>query len=114
VLTPEQMKIFRVDPQIRENLLRSLEKMLGFYGFTLDRQPNFEIEESELFAHRQHVLYGDLNHNHLRITRILRSLTLLGLPDVACLFLMALKAGDHDGTLPKQSIEYWDAAVLDA
>jgi hypothetical protein len=112
LLTTEQMKIFHVDPQIRENVLRSLEKMLGFYGFVLNRQPQFEIKQSELFAHRQHVLYGGFNHNHLRITRILRSLTLLGLQDVARLFLTALRASDRDGTLPKRSIDYWDAAVV--
>jgi Opioid growth factor receptor (OGFr) conserved region len=112
LLTPEQMKIVHVDPQIRENVLRSLEKLLGFYGFTLNRQPHLEIKESELFAHRQHVLYGGFNHNHLRITRILRSLTLLGLQDLARLFLTALKASDRGRMLPQRSIEYWDEAVV--
>src|SRR5580700_7336251 len=58
VLTPRQMQIFRNDTTLRENLLRSTEKLLGFYGFVLVCRPRFEIKESDLFAHRNHVLYG--------------------------------------------------------
>jgi hypothetical protein len=45
------------------------------------------------------------------VTRILRSLTLLGLPEIAEEFLKRLKTRDRDGTLPAESVEYWDDAV---
>jgi hypothetical protein len=111
VLTASQIQIFRADPSLREDLLRSTEKLLGFYGFQLVRQPRLKIQESDLFALREHVLYGGFNHNHLRVTRILRSLTLLGWPDVAKLFLERLKASDRHNSLPEESLEYWTVAV---
>ena len=111
VLTASQIQTFRADPSLRENLLRSTEKLLGFYGFELVPPPRLAINESDLFAHREHVLYGGFNHNHLRVTRILRSLTLLGWPDIAKLFLERLQASDHRGTLPPESVEYWSAAL---
>ncbi len=111
VLTAKQIRDFHADARLRENLLRSTKKLLGFYGFELVNEPRPEIRESGLFAMREHVLYGGFNHNHLRVTRILRSLTLLGLPEIAKLFLERLKASDHHGTLPPESLDYWSAAV---
>lgn len=113
ILTSHEIDAFRRDPQLRERLLQSFEKMLGFYGFMLVREPEFRIEESDLFEHRRHVLYGGFNHNHLRITRILRSLTILGLPAAARAFLERLIASDRDGTLPSESLKYWQKSVAD-
>jgi hypothetical protein len=111
VLTSKQIQLFHADASLRENLLRSTEKLLGFYGFELVNEPRLEIKESDLFALREPVLYGGFNHNHLRVTRILRSLTILGLPEIAKLFLLRLNASDHHGTLPQESLGYWSAAV---
>ena len=108
LLTPEQIQLFRTEPLLGENLVRSFERMLGFYGFTLRREPSRRIDESDLFGHRRHVLYGGFNHNHLRITRILRSLTLLGDAELARLFFERLEASDREQTLPGESLRYWE------
>ena len=114
LLTRAQIQLFREDPLLRKNLLHSLDRMLGFYGFALVGEPSPAINESDLFAHRQFVLYGGFNHNHLRVTRILRSLTLLGFADLARLFLERLKASDRSATLPRESLRFWFNAVSDS
>jgi hypothetical protein len=81
---------------------------LGFCGFSLVKEPILTIEQSYVFEHRRHVLYGGFNHNHLRI---LRSLNLFGLAELAKEFLERLKTSDRDGKLPSESVKYRDAAV---
>ena len=112
ILTREQMQLFRKDPQLRDNVLRSFQRMLSFYGFALGLEPKCEIAESDLFLNRQHVLYSGFNHNHLRITRFLRSLSLFGLPDLARLFLQQLIDRDRGNSLPPESLQYWKAAII--
>ena len=66
---------FRRDASLRENVQRSLELMLGFYGF---RTAGEHIVRAPDFAERSRVWLSPGNHNFLRLTRILKSLSLLG------------------------------------
>ncbi|MDX2255402.1 MAG: opioid growth factor receptor-related protein [Pseudanabaenaceae cyanobacterium bins.39] len=54
-----------------------------------------------------------MNHNHLRITRILRSLSLLGLKAYAKAFLACLKELDQENpkAIAPQTMEFWENAV---
>ena len=112
LLTPADIREFRADPTLRQNLLRSAARMLAFYGFNVtEGDGHFAVKPSQQFGARQDVVYGGFNHNHLRITRILKSLTLLGLGDVAHKFLAAIQASDENKTLPDESLWYWNDAV---
>lgn len=112
LLTPADIREFRADPLLRENLLRSATRMLAFYGFDLrEGSGNITVRPSQQFAARGHVVYGGFNHNHLRITRILKSLSLLGVADLARKFLAALQANDAARSLPRESLTYWSEAV---
>lgn len=71
VLTPEDLATFRADPLIRANLERSYRRMVEFYGLAGAGEPV-----------RRHWLTPG-NHNYLRLSRILRCLTLCGLDEQA-------------------------------
>jgi len=64
VLSPKELSAFRQDAHLQATVRMSLFRMKDFFArTTLWKQP--------------------LDHNHLRITRILRSLTLMGLTEEA-------------------------------
>jgi hypothetical protein len=74
----------RID--LQENMVRSLDRMLAFYGFAREGE---RIFKTPAFAqHAQWLTPG--NHNHLRLTRILKSLTGVGHDTLAQSFFRAL------------------------
>jgi len=77
ILSDSDITAFRTDPDIRANLLRSLDRFLGFLG--LERKSN-RIEPGPGYDARREVLNAP-NHNWLRITRVLHCLRLLGLEE---------------------------------
>jgi Opioid growth factor receptor (OGFr) conserved region len=101
---------FRREPTILQNLMKSLEVMLDFYGFTLDREkkvvsagPHFrECNPEWLFPN---------DHNHLRITRILKCLMLCGLEEHARAFYAALLQAAKRDEVSIETWDYWAAAV---
>jgi Opioid growth factor receptor (OGFr) conserved region len=101
---------FRTDEVIRANLLQSLRVMLRFYGFRLDEKTG-EVVGAENFAERAGQWLWPGNHNHLRITRILRCLTLCGLQDQAAAFLKALLALPGQDRITNESRRFWREAV---
>jgi hypothetical protein len=79
---------FRATPAMRERLSQALDRMLHFYGLAWDRQsPAPVIVRAPNFSARAGDWLRPMNHNHLRLTRILRSTLLLGLePESKALF----------------------------
>ena len=75
VLTDKDEAAFRDDPGLRVRLLRSLDLMLAFYG--LERRDGQIVPRGPQALEEAHWLApGD--HNHLRLSRIVQSLALLG------------------------------------
>ncbi len=101
---------FRTDDVIRENLLRSFRLMLRFYGLREDEKTG-EVVEADNFAERAPEWLFPEDHNHLRITRILRCLTLCGLEKQAAAFLKRLLALPGQERITEESRRYWRAAV---
>jgi len=85
VLAGEDIREFQHSPDLKERVRRSLITMLAFYGFTMTSIEHDQplIEPSPEFEDRTKSWVTVNNHNYLRITRILRSLTLLGLLNLA-------------------------------
>lgn len=77
LLGAEDVAAFRQDPALRANLRRSFERILPFLGLTETAEG--EVVKGPNFAARAPEVWARPNHNWLRITRILRSLRLLGL-----------------------------------
>jgi hypothetical protein len=83
---------FRRRPDLQAALLTSFKTMLAFYGFKLAGETPPQIERGPNFKERSANWLSPNNHNHLRITRILRALRLLGLEAYAQAFFAALDA----------------------
>lgn len=64
------------------------------------------------FRARGRVWVSRFNHNHLRITRIIRSLRVLGLEDEARLFFEAVEGVYEDtGKIGQRSLMFWRRAM---
>jgi hypothetical protein len=99
---------------LRERLLRSLTLMLGFYGLALSADTGGRplIAEAADFPVKARTWLHAGNHNHLRLTRILTSLRLLGLEahgTALCARLVAI-AHDHPHAVSATTLGYWRRA----
>lgn len=112
ILTSDTIAAFREDADLRRELLVSFTLMLGFYGFRLvpgaariERAANFNARLGEWFRSG--------NHNFLRMTRIMRSLTVLGMPDQARALLDQLEQlhTEHPRVVGDLTIGYWRRAL---
>ncbi len=110
VLDEAQIAAFRASAQLRAALLNSLDMMLDFYGF--ERQ-GVAVVRSRRWNERSRNWLTLGNHNHLRITRILRSLSLLGLRDRAAEFFRALSEvyAERPEAISEHTYEFWTNAL---
>jgi Opioid growth factor receptor (OGFr) conserved region len=111
VLTGADIAAFRADPSLRAELLSSFRRLLEFYGYRLQGAAVVETAGHTAQAARW-VTPG--NHNFLRISRILRSLALLGLGVEAAGFLVALEklhAGDAGRAIGATTLRHWREAA---
>ncbi|MBD2296319.1 hypothetical protein H6G06_23255 [Anabaena sphaerica FACHB-251] len=115
ILTDDDIQSFQNREELRNNLLASLKLMLGFYGLSCqeseDGKVEINIEQSFLERKKIWVHWG--NHNHLRITRILRSLYLLGLEVYAQAFFKCLQEiyNLEKGEITKLTFSHWQDAI---
>ena len=99
VLSDKQIAAFHDDPRLRENLLTSFCRFMKVFGLA------YIDGDVRQMSHKD--IWISLNHNWLRFTRILKSLTILGLHDEAMAFLKFLEK--KIGNVP--SMSYWRSAV---
>ena len=112
-VTKATVEAFERDPALGERLRQAVDRMLGFYGLRWNG-PRIEIDESR-FPARARVWLRPGNHNHLRLTRILESLTALGLIAEAralqrCL-LEDVYAGPGAESVSPRTVDYWRRAA---
>jgi hypothetical protein len=103
---------FREDPALRGALDRSLDLMLAFYGLARD-EVSGAIVRAGTFAERARNWLRPYNHNHLRLTRILHSLTELALPERARALLDCLTdiCRQWPDVIGGETYAYWHDAV---
>ena len=92
VLSHEEIALIRASGVARANLLAARDRMLAFY------------------RENDHWLVP-FDHNHLRITRILKCLTLCGLGDYAKAFHRALVGVAGPDTVTRETLRFWENAV---
>jgi hypothetical protein len=112
LLDAETVAAFRADEGLRANLALSLDVMLRFYGLEYDAAAG-RVKRRDDFAERARDWLSPGDHNHLRITRILKCLTALGLEDRARAFLDALAEvrRDYPDRIDPHTWRYWTDAV---
>ncbi len=113
LVTDETVRVFTRDAALRARLRQALDRMLVFYGLTW-KGGRIAIDASR-FPVRARVWLRPGNHNHLRLTRILKSLAALGLPAEAralqrCL-LEDICAGPGAGSVSPRTADFWRRAV---
>ncbi|MBV8638887.1 MAG: hypothetical protein JO322_12460 [Candidatus Eremiobacteraeota bacterium] len=107
------IEAFCNDPLLRAALLRSLDRMLAFYG--LQRTGDEIAPRADFESHRQWLTAG--NHNHLRLTRIMKSLRLFGLDaDARELHASLIRIAETEQLAGRRSISadtirFWNDAV---
>jgi hypothetical protein len=113
LITRDTVRAFASDETLRSNLADSLDRMLAFYGFK--RDADRIVIDAARFPARAGTWLTPGNHNHLRLTRIMNSLSALGLRDDAsalqrCL-LEDVCAGPGAGHVTARTKEFWRGAV---
>jgi len=106
VLDRTTIETFHATAAMRDRLRRSFQRMLRFYGLQWN---NNAVERAPNFAARAQNWLWPMNHNHLRLTRILRSLRLLGLEAESAALFRALEAIHHDfpNRITGRTFDFW-------
>ena len=99
ILSKSQIALFKVEPRLKKNLLTSFRRFMQVFGLAYTNGEIRQVANQEIWM--------NMNHNWLRFTRILKSLTMLGLPAEAMAFFRFLerKVGNV------KSMAYWREAV---
>lgn len=101
---------FRSRKDLRDKFYLSFKRMVKFYGSAIASNGNVTLGSNWDQASRNWVKRFD--HNHLRITRIIRSLRVLGLEDEAESFFQSLvKIYNDSGKISHRSLTYWTRAA---
>lgn len=114
ILTGPSISFLKRNPKCQENITRSFDMMLEFYGLQYDQEIN-EVTARESFPERKENWMNRENHNYLRISRILTSLRLLGQENRSTAFfnfLNNLFLGDISAVKKiGSSIHHWKKAA---
>ena len=109
---------FRSRLELQTQLRASLQRMLHFYGFQFasetgsgDHSQSLKVVDGSNYSEASRNWVRRFNHNHLRITRILRSLRVLGLEKEAQEFFKALKRVYEGGKIGQKSLMFWTRAI---
>ncbi|MBA3297928.1 MAG: hypothetical protein H0U19_13445 [Acidobacteria bacterium] len=113
LLSAEDVRQFTSDDRLRAELIVSLDTMLRFYGFERPDDKSPDIVRAGDYHHRRAAWLTPANHNFLRMTRMLRALTLLGCAAHARAFLRSLEEtyADARETIGLRTITFWRKAV---
>jgi len=117
-LTDEVREIFNTPfhqdyPVLHRNFATTIQRMLLFYGYCNSSLNPDQVEPTAEWRNKANNWLTPGNHNHLRITRTLRSMTLLGRQELARSFHERLLAAArvHSTMISKRTIAFWDKAV---
>jgi hypothetical protein len=117
ILDQETIREFKAHSELQQNLRASFRRMLAFYGLELNTDCGLAVRLRPDFVHQSTGWLWPGNHNHLRITRIIRSLRLLGLEAEAQAFfkcLSELYAEETGRGIPRitaTTFQFWSAAA---
>ena len=92
LLSPDEMRQFHRSAQVQARVGNAFRRMLSFYGLQMkEAGGEIQISKAGNYPTRSQNWITPSNHNFLRVTRILKSLRLLGLPKHADAFFVCLE-----------------------
>lgn len=113
ILDAGTIETFRATAAMRQRLRQALERMLRFYGMEMvSGEGGVGVERADNFPARARNWLLPGNHNHLRLTRMLRSLRLLGLEAESKALFRALDpiCRDYPGSVSSGTYAFWSDA----
>lgn len=110
LISPEDQYEFRKNVELKSSMMKSFRLMTGFWGLEWDEKLN--ITPSSELNLRTHIWLKRGGHNHLRISRVIRSLYLCGQEDLATAFSDAvIQIGRDFGNVTDETFKYWQNAL---
>ena len=114
VLTERVTEAMQADPRLMTRFRKTLDRMLAFFGLVLQTTADGpRVVPGPDWQERQASWLHANNHNHLRLTRILRSCHLLGLREESTAlwrFLDQLTA-ESPGSVTFVTRSFWERAA---
>lgn len=114
VILCDEVDGFARDPELRRRLMTSFTRMLSYYGFEIRTAGSgLRVGPAGDFAEKSRRWVFPSSPQYKRITRILESVSRLGLREAARPFLEALRAVCYKdpGTIGNTTLLYWTDAV---
>ncbi len=116
IMNDEIIQAFKTNEQLRTHLIKSLKIMLRFYGLQCNERGNADIDitKSDEYQERKINWIKAKNHNYLRLTRILTSLSILGLENYAQALFRCLDQiySEESRNIGSKTYAYWKSAVI--
>ena len=113
-LTETDIAAFRGNPALQMKMNTSFRIMMRFYGLDLmPMEKGLFVKEILTFEERSRVWLTPRNHNYLRLTRILRSMSLLGCEAHAQALLVCLERlyKSYGHVIGPETLAHWRNAV---
>lgn len=100
-------RLYKVGPY---QMIRALDRMLKFYGL---QRSDLLITKGSNWSERKGYWYVEPTHNDLRVSRMLKSMTILEIGGYAQAFLAALLqlADERDCGFSREAIEFWKSSI---
>lgn len=115
LVTDDVAAAFRSDAGLRQTLVRSFDRLLSFYGLErVDEAGLPRVRRGHNWDERRRNWLTAGNHNHLRLTRIMKSLTTLGCAAEARALrdcLIDVYEGGGSRAIGRRTLEYWMRAT---
>ncbi|WP_346795665.1 opioid growth factor receptor-related protein [Halomonas sp. Bachu 37] len=109
LLDEEARRQFHESPTMQARQRTSLDVMLDFFGL---QREGLVISATAGLDPTRHIWLKRGGHNHLRITRIIRSLHLAGQPELAGAVQQSfIDIGTRQGYVTPATVAYWQAAT---
>ena len=98
---------------LQRNFGAAIYRMLAFYGYTVSPVAPSDVSATGEWREKADNWLTDGNHNFMRMTRMLRSMMLLGREPLARSFHSVLTAAAkaHPKIIPPRTVAFWDEAV---
>lgn len=116
ILTEEAIDAFRRKTFLRMRLKRSLEMMLEFYRLQLSKvdDETYQVKRGPDFIAKVRNWLSRGNHNHLRLTRIIKSTKSLGLETCSSALFSCLEGiyEEYPSAITTETYRYWKEASL--
>lgn len=108
ILTDEDRTAFQASDHLKRQQRKALDRMLAFFGLI---RRDLEIQALPGLNLKDHIWLKSGGHNHLRISRIIRSLHYCDQPALAkALQMVFITLGQSKGLVSDTSVSYWRAA----